>query len=179
MGNVCVSHETFGLAIVDGLHSRSCTQKLGDSGEQRKKRASKPTWMLFVEARSSQLPSDHETLRHSQLAGVSTETLRRDRILIAVIKSIARFSETFESNSDAHFGEARISFICRVMESGGFLQSAAEATYRRFICETRLVPVYQKTLQLVENGNDRAAAGDDADENSRMGITHLKSVPLL
>lgn len=63
--------------------------------------------------------------------------------------------------------------------SGEFLQGAADDADQRHVCGARLVRRYSEAVELVENVNDEAVAGESAAGKDKLGITHLESALVL
>lgn len=63
--------------------------------------------------------------------------------------------------------------------SGGFLQSATEATHRACIHVTRLMRPYSESFQLVYSDTGKAGSNVNAAAKSQLGITHFDSASLV
>lgn len=57
----------------------------------------------------------------------------------------------------------------------GYVQSAVESSYRRYVHATELVRRFSEALRLVEKRNDEAASSDSTGESGALGGTHLDS----
>lgn len=102
-----------------------------------------------------------------------------DTRFISFIKSLVKYSKTFDSSYDTPFAEGPISDLCKDIVFFEFPQEAVDATCRLHVHEPRLKRRYPETLQLIEKVNDEAAANDSAARKSALGIKHLESVLLL
>lgn len=68
--------------------------------------------------------------------------------------------------------------ICKNVSLCRILRSAAETTFQRYVCVTRLMRRFPQPLQPAGKINNEGAASDSAGMESELGITQLDSVLL-
>lgn len=107
------------------------------------------------------------------------ELVFRDKSLVAVIRSLVQYSKTFELSYDVSVDKAHICDACKVLMSCGSQQGAVEATYRRYVRQTRLMRRYHQSLVLFRNVNSNGAASDRAVGGGGLGIWQLENSLLL
>lgn len=122
--------EGLALAIVDGLHSRCCIQKLADSEELETWWSLQPARVTFVEAPGFRLLAIMTYVNSVHPQKILRLAVRREKTLGSVIKSLVQHRKTFEMSCDEFFDEARISGTCRDLVRCEYLQVAVQATYR-------------------------------------------------
>lgn len=68
--------------------------------------------MTFIGASGSSPLTDHELIKLNRSNIVMMELLLRDTSLIALMMSLVKYGQTFESSHDAFFDEAHVCDIC-------------------------------------------------------------------
>lgn len=84
----------FSLAVWEGLHLRSCIQKLAMSRQPGTKWAPQPIPMTLIRAPESEVLTDYEIIKLTSFANVFSGLVLRHTDVSKLTKSLVRYSKT-------------------------------------------------------------------------------------
>lgn len=86
--------------------------------------------MTHIKAPGSQALMSHELLKFNPSANIMSRLSQRGKSVIAIIKSLLKYSRTITWRYEEYLSDAHIGDIRKDLVSCAFLQGTAEATYR-------------------------------------------------
>lgn len=118
---------SFGPIAVDGCHCLSSTQKLPPSAKPGTELASQSIRLSYITAPESESLRNHEFSELSNCVTMLSGLVFRNAGGIAVLKSLLKYSGTFDSSDDVSFQKASVNNFTRDLVSCRLFQGAVES----------------------------------------------------